>query len=327
MTPGDLLKSPIKDVSLRDFEECSACAVKLLKAYEDMGGFSCRYLYKAFTLLREMYGDKTTVFLAFTANLVATGLRGVIADLIGLGYVDVIVTTGGTIDHDIARSFKNYYKGEFEMDDIELSEKGIHRLGNILVPLEAYGPVIEAFTHELLERLIEAKRTWTPSELIKEVGLRLECPSSILRQAALRDVPIFAPGIVDSAFGTAVMTFNETLRSRGREPLVLDIVSDMKKLADIVFSSEKLGAIILGGGIAKHHTIWWAQFKGGLDYAIYITTAVEWDGSLSGARTREAISWGKIKKAAKHVTVPADATVVFPLLAVALTNIERRGKR
>ena len=326
MTAKDLLGPPVKDVSLRDFETCSDCAEKLLKAYEDMGGFSSRYLYKAFALLKEMYSDETTVFLAFTANLVATGLRGVIADLIERGYVDVIVTTGGTIDHDIARSFKNYHRGEFEMDDIELSEKGIHRLGNILVPLEAYGPVIEAFTHELLEELLETKKVWTPSELIEEIGLRLECQTSILRQAALRNVPVFAPGIVDSAFGTAVMTFNETLRSRGRESLVLDIVGDMKRIADIVFSSKKLGAIVLGGGIAKHHTIWWAQFKGGLDYAIYITTAVEWDGSLSGARTREAISWGKIKRLAKHVTVPADATVVFPLLAMALMSIRRRGK-
>ncbi|RLG75510.1 MAG: deoxyhypusine synthase, partial [Thermoprotei archaeon] len=72
---------------------------------------------------------------------------------------------------------------------------------------------------------------------------------------------------------------------------------------------------ILGGGISKHHTIWWNQFKGGLDYAVYVTTAVEWDGSLSGAKTREAISWGKIKTSARHVTVYGDVTVILPILA------------
>ncbi|MEM4141489.1 MAG: deoxyhypusine synthase family protein, partial [Thermoplasmata archaeon] len=77
---------------------------------------------------------------------------------------------------------------------------------------------------------------------------------------------------------------------------------------------KKTGALMIGGGISKHHTIWWNQFKGGLDYAIYITTAVEYDGSLSGARTREAISWGKIKQKAKHITVEGDATVLLPII-------------
>ncbi|MEM4057270.1 MAG: deoxyhypusine synthase family protein, partial [Thermoplasmata archaeon] len=69
-----------------------------------------------------------------------------------------------------------------------------------------------------------------------------------------------------------------------------------------------------GGGISKHHTIWWNQFKGGLDYAVYITTAEEYDGSLSGARLREAVSWGKIKAKAKYITVEGDATIILPIL-------------
>ncbi len=71
---------------------------------------------------------------------------------------------------------------------------------------------------------------------------------------------------------------------------------------------------MLGGGISKHHTIWWNQFKNGLDYAIYMTTAVEWDGSLSGARLEEAISWGKVKPKAQQITVEGDVTVLLPLL-------------
>ena len=252
---------------------------RLLDAMGAMGGFSSRYLSEAYQVLREMFTSGARVFLAFTANLVATGLRGIIAGLVKRGYVDVIITTGGTVDHDIARSAGDYYAGEFEMDDIELSKRGIHRLGNVLVPLESYGPVIESFTHSMLSELVERKRSWSPSELVREVGLRLQDESSILRQAALRNVPVFVPGIVDSAFGTAIMTFNEAMRARGAQGVTLDMIGDMRRLADIVFSSDKLGAIVLGGGISKHHTIWWAQFKGGLDYAVYITTAVEWDGS------------------------------------------------
>ena len=98
--------------------------------------------------------------------------------------------------------------------------------------------------------------------------------------------------------------------------LKVDLISDEKRIMDMVFGSEKLGALIIGGGISKHHTIWWAQFKDGLDYAVYITTAVEYDGSLSGAQPREAISWNKIKTSGKQVVVYGDATVLLPLIVI-----------
>ncbi len=324
MRAEEILGDPVKDIRVDSLEECSKCFRKLLKTYSEMGGFSSRFLAKAYELVREMLSDKEcTVFIAFTANLVATGLRGVLAYVVRKGFVDAVITTGGTVDHDIARSLSEYYEGEFEMDDTMLREAGIHRLGNVFIPVSNYGPVIESFTHELLEELVEKRSSWSPSELLEEVGLRLNDESSILYQAAKRGVPVFVPGIVDSAFGTAIMTFNELSRSRGSRGIALDLVKDLRRIADIVYSSRKLGAIILGGGIAKHHTIWWAQFKEGLDYAVYVTTAVEWDGSLSGARTREAISWGKIKRKAKHVTVPADATIVFPILILAVASCGR----
>ncbi|MCD6108021.1 MAG: deoxyhypusine synthase family protein, partial [Thermoplasmata archaeon] len=98
----------------------------------------------------------------------------------------------------------------------------------------------------------------------------------------------------------------------------INLFKDEQDLADIVFTAEKTGALMIGGGISKHHTIWWNQFRDGLDYAVYITTAVEYDGSLSGARTREAVSWGKVNERAKYVTIEGDATVILPLLAAAI---------
>lgn len=313
-----LLSNRVEDVNLEQLREISPYATKLAVMYSKMGGFSARYVSKAIEVAKEMIADSgCTVFLAFTANLVATGLRGVLAAMIEEGLIDAVVTTGGTFDHDIARSLSCYYVGEFELDDSMLWELEIHRLGNVLVPKESYGPVVEEFTHKMLEELVARKSRWTPSELAREVGLRLKDGTSILAAAARKGIPVFSPGIIDSAFGTAVFTFNEVGRSRGYE-IQLDVLGDMSTIANLVMDSERLGAIALGGGISKHHVIWWAQFKGGLDYAVYITTATEFDGSLSGARTREAISWGKMKPNAKHVTVPADATLVFPIIAAAL---------
>lgn len=313
-----IIKDLIKDVDLSNLEKHSESFNQLLIVYEKMGGFSARYVCKASQIIREMLKDsKCTKFMGFTANIVATGLRGLLSSLISRKIVDVIVTTGGSIDHDIARAFGGkYYLGEFEYDDTELKRSEIHRLGNVLIPFESYGPIIESKVHEVLDDVLEHKDTWTPSELLKAFGERIDDKNSILYQAARNNVPIFSPGIVDSAFGTALFTYNEISRGSSGKRIKLDVLGDMAKIANIVYSSDSLGAIILGGGISKHHIIWWSQFKGGLDYAVYISTAVEWDGSLSGARTREAISWGKLKPEAKHVFVPADVTVVFPIIII-----------
>ena len=95
-------------------------------------------------------------------------------------------------------------------------------------------------------------------------------------------------------------------------------MKDQKELSDIAFENRTTGALMVGGGISKHHTIWWNQFKGGLEYAVYITTATQYDGSLSGARLKEAVSWGKVKEEAKYVTVDGDATIILPLILASI---------
>lgn len=43
--------------------------------------------------------------------------------------------------------------------------------------------------------------------------------------------------------------------------------------------------------------------RNGADYAVYLNTACEYDGSDSGARPDEAVSWGKIRANASPVKV------------------------
>jgi deoxyhypusine synthase len=105
----------------------------------------------------------------------------------------------------------------------------------------------------------------------------------------------------------------------------VDLFQDEQELMDMVFNAKESGAIMIGGGISKHHTIWWNQFRGGMDHAIYLTTAVEYDGSLSGAQVREAVSWGKVKETANHVTVEGDATITLPIIVASL--IERLERK
>ncbi|WP_069807457.1 deoxyhypusine synthase [Vulcanisaeta thermophila] len=304
---GDVLDL---DVGIRSLDE-------LINAYRVMGGFQSRHLADAVDVLLEMYSNRdTTVFMSFTGNLVSTGLRGLIAKFIERGFVDVVITTAGTLDHDIAKSMGGKYRlSYFDVDDVEMSRAGIHRIGNVAVSKEHYGPLIERFVHSALSELSRVKGEWGIRELIWELGSRVDDEYSIIRAAARARVPIYVPGFVDGAFGTAILTYNETQRARAEgRPIRIDLLKDEHELMDIVYSSKSLGALIVGGGISKHHVIWWSQFTGGLDYVVYITMAVEWDGSLSGARPREAITWGKVKPTAKQAFVFADATIVLPIV-------------
>jgi len=304
------MSEPVRDVRI----DPDRPMWEIIERLGDIHGFMAGHLYSAARILEEGLRESDLRFLSFTGNLIATGLRGVIAQLIDRGFFDVIITTCGTVDHDIARSLGGtYYKGVFAADDRELYEKGYHRLGNVFIPFQSYGKVIESFTTSLVEELSPIKDEWGVRELMYEVGKRLSHDKNSVLGAAYRaGARVYVPGIVDGAFGTNLFMQSQFTRFK------LDLFRDMKELSDLVFASKKSAALVIGGGISKHHTIWWNQFKGGLDYSVYITTAVEWDGSLSGAMTREAISWGKIGLEAKHVTVYGDATIILPILAAYL---------
>ncbi|MCA1813744.1 MAG: deoxyhypusine synthase [Halobacteriales archaeon] len=286
----------------------------LVDGFADAGGFTAQKLAVAADITRRMLADQQCQrIVSFPAAIVSTGTRGVLRDMVASGKVQALITTCGTLDHDLARIWKDYYQGTFEMDDTELHHRGVHRLGSVLVPQESYGLILEEKLKPLLEQLYKQQAVWGPAELIQALGEAVQheprAEDSILVQCAKRRIPVFVPGITDGAVGSQLWLFRQRHRDFG-----IDVLRDEQQLSDFVHRAPKLGALMLGGGISKHHTIWWAQFRDGLDYAVYITTAQESDGSLSGARTREAISWGKLKEEGSHVTVEGDVTVLLPLL-------------
>jgi deoxyhypusine synthase len=285
----------------------------LVRRMEAAGGFSSKQVAEGVDLLARILGDRSmTRFLSFPADIVATGTRGVLATLVREGYVDAVITTCGTLDHDLARAFRPYYHGAWDLDDADLHRRHLYRLGNLVIPEANYGRVIERTMQQLLAAQWAAGvRSVSTRALARAIGemIPATCTSSILRAAFERDVPVIVPGITDGAVGSQLWLFWQDHKA-----LALDLFSDEQLLSDLVFDAQRSGAIMLGGGISKHHTIWWNQFRDGLDAALYLTTAVEWDGSLSGARTREAVSWGKVKPTARHTTVEGDVTVLFPLM-------------
>jgi deoxyhypusine synthase len=285
----------------------------LIRRLEAGGGFSAKEVATGVDLLTRILSDREmTTFLSFPADIVATGTRGVLATLVREGYVDAVITTCGTLDHDLARTFRPYYHGDWDLDDADLHRRHVYRLGNLVIPQANYGTILERKMRVILDRLwAGGTRALSTRALSAAIGEAIPARerSSILRAAADRNVPVIVPGITDGAVGSQVWLYWQDHRG-----LSLDLLSDEQLLSDLVYDAKRSGAIMLGGGISKHHTIWWNQFRDGLDAALYLTTAVEWDGSLSGARMREAVSWGKVKTSARHVTVTGDVTVLFPLM-------------
>jgi len=304
----DQLTEEVADYSISEVRNVHDLVSRLARS----GGFQAREVGRSLRILTEMMKDPDcTRFLSFTANIVSTGLRGVLADVIRERMVDVVVTTGGTADHDIARSQGGrYYCDQFFADDSDLRRRQIHRLGNVMIPMGSYGPIIEAFVREMVTEL-RPDAPMSPSEILAVAGKRIEDRHSILRAAYETGVPVISPGVVDSAFGTALWY------SYQRGEFKLDVLKDMTLISDKVFEKKRTGAIILGGGISKHHTLWWNQFREGLEYVVAITTGTEFDGSLTGARISEAISWRKVKSEAQQSTVIGDVTVIFPLILAA----------
>lgn len=301
---------PVEDFSITKDMQIN----KIFEQMSKSGGFESRNLADGLYALTDMIKDENCLkFLSFVGAITSTGLRGVIKDMIKKKWFDVVITTCGALDHDIARHFSNYNQGSFTMDDAELTKQNIHRLGNVLVPMESYGPIIEEKMQSFLEEeYAKGTREMSTEDICRMIGSHLG-EDSFLYWAYKNDVKVIVPGIVDGAVGSQIWMF-----SQKHADFKLNIIKDSDTLAGLIFKAKKSGALMLGGGISKHHTLWWNQYRSGLDFAVYITTAQEFDGSLSGALVREAISWGKVTQDAKQTTIHAELTTVLPFLYLGL---------
>src|SRR3989344_2842087 len=296
-------------MKIKDYSPDGAQSARALFSQFKNAGFQASELYKAAEIMKDMGKDRQcTRFLAFTANMAASGLRGIFADMLRRKMFDAVVTTGGAIDHDLIRSFSDYEHGDFQLDDVALHKKGVNRLGNILVDNKNY-IALEKRLQPLFKKIHSQKNIISGRELISEIAKGVSDKNSFLYWSKKNSIPIFSPGLVDSGIGLQLFFYKQD-----HPDFVLDEAGDMKELANMVLSAKRTGALILGGGISKHYTIASNLLRGGLDYSVYITTASAYDGSLSGAFPREAKSWGKIKEKGSTSVVYGDATILLPLL-------------
>ncbi|KAJ7498958.1 Deoxyhypusine synthase [Mycena latifolia] len=258
---------------------------------------------------------RCTVFLGYTSNLISSGLREVILHLVKHKHVSVLVTTAGGIEEDFIKCLGKTYLADFNLDGADLRKRGMNRIGNLIVPNDNYckfedwlTPILDA----MLAEQVESGDVWTPSSFIRRLGKEINNEDSVYYWAYKNDIPVFCPALTDGSIGD--MIYFHSFRSPG---LILDIVRDIRDLNELSRNSKKAGMIVLGGGVCKHQIANAMLIRNGADYSIFINTGQEFDGSDSGARPDEAVSWGKIRAGAESVKVFADATLVFPLLVAA----------
>ncbi|KAG6919408.1 hypothetical protein DXG01_006291 [Tephrocybe rancida] len=258
---------------------------------------------------------RCNIFLGYTSNLISSGLREVILHLVKHKHVAVLVTTAGGIEEDFIKCLGKTYLADFNLDGADLRKRGMNRIGNLVVPNDNYCKFEDWLMPILDTMLVEQKATgtvWTPSSFIRRLGKEINNEESVYYWAYKNNIPVFCPALTDGSIGD--MIYFHSFRNPG---LVLDIVQDIRDLNERSRTSRKAGMIVLGGGVCKHQIANAMLIRNGADYSVFINTGQEFDGSDSGARPDEAVSWGKIRAGAEAVKVYADATLVFPMVVAA----------
>jgi len=255
---------------------------------------------------------RCTIFLGATSNLISAGTRETIRYLIQHKKVSCLVTTAGGVEEDIMKCLEPHYLGDFALKGSELRSKGINRIGNLLVPNRNYC-LFEDWMTPLLDEMLDEQqksgRVWSPSQICAKMGERINDESSILYWAHRNGIPVFCPAITDGSIGDMVF-----FHSYKRPGFVIDLVQDIRGINRMAIDAKRTGMLIFGGGLVKHHICNANLMRNGANYAVFVNTGQEFDGSDSGAKPDEAVSWGKVRPEATPVKVCGEATLIMPLL-------------
>ncbi|KHJ30978.1 putative deoxyhypusine synthase [Erysiphe necator] len=327
MPPGS---RKVEELDFNKLDKLGSITVDQLVSGMANMGFQASSIVDAVRIINDMRewrdplnsDNRSTIFLGYTSNLISSGLRGTIRYLAQHSQIAAIVTTAGGIEEDLIKCLSPTYVGSFHLNGAKLRSQGLNRIGNLIVPNNNYC-LFEDWVQPILDKLLKEQEeskmkdkpiNWTPSKIIKRLGKEINNEDSVLYWCYKNNIPVFCPALTDGSLGD--MLYFHTFRSSPLQ-LRIDIVEDIRAINTIAVRAARVGMIILGGGIVKHHIANACLMRNGAESAVYINTAQEFDGSDAGARPDEAVSWGKIKIGADAVKVYADATICFPLIVAA----------
>ena len=316
--PEDDFKKKLKEVSHIKITEKTNIE-DLINSLKETG-FNAKRLALACKIYEEMVNDEECIkFFGLAGALVPAGMRTIIYDFIKEGFIDVLVTTGATLTHDIAETLGYHHlQGDINLIDIDdsyLHKKNINRIYDVFLPNAVYEGI-----EDFISKLEIHDETMPVSEFLKFLGEKVpDNTDSILKICAQRNVPIFCPAFTDSGLAMQLGFHHQKLN--------LNHFKDMLKMVNLAWDAKKAGICIVGGGVPKNFIMQSLQFcPNSASYAIQITMDRPESGGLSGATLREAISWGKINENAKHSTVISDATIALPLILWYLIETRKKAK-
>lgn len=274
---------------------------------------------KAARIFKKMIDDKECiVFLGLAGAMVPGGMREIVVDVLRRGYVDVLVTTGANLTHDLIEALGGEHcKGSEHADDSELNNKGIDRIYDVFMQNKAY-EMLEKFFREVYPKL---PREMNTREFLYEIGSYVEDKDSILRVCHEKNIPIFCPAISDSGIG--LMIWGNLVKGGNVPKLRVDAFDDLREMMNITWSDKKCGVFYVGGGVPKNFIQQAMQFSNkqfGAEYGVQITMDRPEHGGSSGAPLREGVSWGKMNAKGEHVTVICDSTIALPLIYSAVVD-------
>jgi deoxyhypusine synthase len=301
-------------------------------------GYNGRQLGEAAKLYAQMISENATICLTIAGAMTPVGFGGIVKTLIEKGFVDWIVTTGANVYHEDHFAWGLPVKqGHFDVDDMTLYQKEIVRIRDVYIKfmetLTAQDKIVQkTFKDQLVGR------PFTTAEFCNIMGKITSQNSkypekSFLVSAYKYDVPVYVSTLKDSS-----LALNLGVHRLQNKMYNLDFVREILEQAAIVYNSKKSGILELGGGVPKNTAQQTGPMldqilgndDGGQDYIIQITDARPDTGGLSGATLQEGKSWGKVQNAHEGmVTVYADSTIAFPIIAayVLATQRPRKPKR
>jgi len=291
---------------------------ELVEAMGKAGAYNGGSLARAADIWEQMLRDKeTTKFFGLARAMVPAGMGGIVSDLIRDGHIDILVSTGANLTHDIIEAIGcRHFHGTAFCNDIELRHDEINRIYDVYLPNEAFEH-FEEFMQKVFGEL-EQGSTISISGLFEHIGKHAK--SGILHTAARKKIPVYNPAVQDSMIGLQYWLFSQTNK------VTVDAFADMPALMDRCFTAKKAGAMLVGGGVPKNFILQsMLMTPNGFSYAIQLTGDRPDLGGLSGATLDEAKSWGKITEDAQAVTVYGDATITLPVLAAAVTERLHHG--
>jgi deoxyhypusine synthase len=307
---------PTEPLSINPADSVADLLAKMQKI-----SFQGRNLGQAYDIWQQMLANECTIWLGLSGAMTAGGMRRIIAYLLRHRLIDVLVSTGANLFHDIYESMGTpHYIGSPDEDNMKLRKAHLDRVYDTLLDEDVFR-VIDRWVMDWAYGSLE-NRPYTSREFLYELGRTLSKVAQedgILTSAYKAHVPIFCPAIADSSFGIALAG----RRDKQHAPFQFNLVRDVEETALVFEFSKETGVIYIGGGTPKNFiqqaavVVEREEFKGHR-FAIQITAdAAHW-GGLSGCTFAEAKSWGKIHPRAEMTSVRADATIALPFLVTAI---------